>query len=169
MRLITSWSEAQVESWRLVGTACSANWTPAFREKFLLRSDASPISADRYISPEVPRDTPGAIVIRLLVPTVSDLVLSAEETEAFPPDGWCLLGYDVCDESMLSGLMDCAYFPEEAERLGRLWSSRLNRWHLIEKEHDAEEFRVLTDTRVPEHAPFHVVALLTRDVPAEGK
>lgn len=112
MPLIRVWEERRDATWRLVGEANDGSWTQSLREQFLLRTDAAPISADRYVSPEVEPEAPGAIEIRLLTLTTIEGDPIAEEVGA-TPEGWLLLGYDVCDESLLSGLTDCGYSPEE--------------------------------------------------------
>ncbi|HEX2873610.1 MAG TPA: hypothetical protein VHP33_20265 [Polyangiaceae bacterium] len=163
--MIRVWEERRDATWRLVGEANDGGWTQALREQFLLRMDASPISADRYVSPEVEPETPGAIELRLLTPSLIEGDPVAEEAGVTPPEGWLLLGYDVCDASLLSGLTNCGYSPAERDELARVWGTRLNRWHLLEGMVAAEDFRALSDKRVPEHAPFQVVAVLARETP----
>ena len=71
---------------------------------------------------------------------------------------WELLGYDVSDEWMLSGLSNCGY-GEEAESLRPLWAPHLNEHHLFDDFEKAAEFEALTDARVEEHAPFFVYGI----------
>jgi hypothetical protein len=78
--------------------------------------------------------------------------------------GWSFLGYDVADPS-ISGLSNCGYSEEDRRELAPVWGPRLNAHHLFDKLEHADEFRTLTDTRVPEHAPFFVIGLwLIREV-----
>jgi hypothetical protein len=72
---------------------------------------------------------------------------------------WRHLGFDVSDGTLLSGLSNCGYYPDEIKTLRPQWQSRLNAWHLFDAVEDAFEFRALTETRVDEHAPFFVFGL----------
>jgi hypothetical protein len=79
-----------------------------------------------------------------------------------PPEldkSWSLLGYDVSDEFLLSGLSDCGYTPEDVRTLGKRWSPHLNDHHLLADWKQAVEFQKMTDERVVEHAPFYVYGL----------
>lgn len=76
---------------------------------------------------------------------------------------WPLLGYDVADRALFSGLTDCSYAPDDASRLARKWSVRLNANHLFSVASDAKLFALETAQRVPEHAPFFVFALHSVD------
>jgi hypothetical protein len=80
---------------------------------------------------------------------------------------WTLLGYDVADPG-ISGLSNCGYSEEERRRLAPVWGRRLNSHHLFDNLEHAFEFRAITNTRVPEHAPFFVIGLwLIREVQQE--
>jgi hypothetical protein len=86
--------------------------------------------------------------------------VSPEEAAAWypimPPEvapEWILLGYDVSDYFLLSGLMNCGYIAEDGDLKGQ-WANKLNRYHLFEKMEDALVFARYTDERVKEHAPF---------------
>ena len=72
---------------------------------------------------------------------------------------WRLLGLDIADGSLLSGLSNCGYSQLEVEELRRRWEPHLNRRHLFADPARAFEFRDLANTRVPEHAPFFVYGL----------
>lgn len=76
-------------------------------------------------------------------------------------DEWELLGYDVCDSWLLSGLSNCGFQPEKEDvnALRNTWGTRLNRYHLFQDYNDASEFTAFSDSRVPEHAPFFVYGL----------
>ena len=68
--------------------------------------------------------------------------------------GYDLLGYDVADYYLMSGLANCGYSPEEAASLAPAWAPLLNEWHLFDNPADATAFAAVTAKRVPEHAPF---------------
>ena len=70
-----------------------------------------------------------------------------------PAPEWQLLGYDVSDEWLLSGLTNCGYSEAEIPDLRREWTPRLNDHHLFPQLEHAIAFKTLSDTRVPEHAP----------------
>ncbi len=74
-------------------------------------------------------------------------------------EGWEFLGYDVADYFLLSGLMNCGYTDEDMVELRERFSDKLNEHHLFTDIATAEEFMLLTDKRVPEHAPFYVYGL----------
>ena len=71
---------------------------------------------------------------------------------------WRFLGYDISDGST-SGLSNCGYNADEMSRLRPIWEPLLNDHHLFDDLDRAVEYRALTDTRVPEHAPFFVIGL----------
>ena len=86
--------------------------------------------------------------------------VSAEEAAAWYPilpptvaPEWSLLGYDVSDYFLLSGLMNCGYTAEDGDLKGP-WADKLNRYHLFEKMDDVLDYARYTDGRVKEHAPF---------------
>jgi hypothetical protein len=70
-----------------------------------------------------------------------------------------LLGFDVADGSMTSGLSNCGYSGAERASLARRWSQSLNDNHLFIRAEEAFAFRDLTNRRVVEHAPFFVYGL----------
>ena len=99
-------------------------------------------------------DHAGAVTVRITA--VED---DAEMPENAGPAGadsarYDLLGYDVADYYLMSGLANCGYSPEEAESLAPAWAARLNEWHLFGNPGDATTFAAVTAERVPEHAPF---------------
>lgn len=79
-----------------------------------------------------------------------------------PGAAWRILGYDVVDAWLLSGLSNCGFEPAELPDLRRRWRPHLNRAHLFEAVESADRFRRECDARVPEHAPFMVCGLLVR-------
>lgn len=72
--------------------------------------------------------------------------------------GWRFLGFDVTD-SGISGLSNCGYDASERDHLAAQWGGHLNRYHLFEELEPAFEFKRITNSRVPEHAPFFVIGL----------
>jgi hypothetical protein len=74
------------------------------------------------------------------------------------PD-WLFLGFDVADGSLVSGLSNCGYLPDEVARLRSEWWPHVNENHLFRNAATAFKFRELADARVPEHAPFFVYGL----------
>ncbi|HET8679562.1 MAG TPA: hypothetical protein VFM39_05540 [bacterium] len=74
-------------------------------------------------------------------------------------EGWSLLGFDVSDGFLLSGLANCGYQDNEIGALRDRWVPRLNTHHLFESVVDADEFRQVSNERVKEHAPFFVYGL----------
>lgn len=77
---------------------------------------------------------------------------------AIPDETWELLGYDVADEWLLSGLTNCGFdeMTEDVEAIRKKYISTLNAYHLFDTLEPAVEFMALSDERVPEHAPFFV-------------
>jgi len=84
--------------------------------------------------------------------------LSGTSPAANSPD-WRLLGLDVADGSLVSGLANCGYSEVELRELRPQWKTRLNAGHLLNDVVDAFRFRDLANKRVPEHAPFFVYGL----------
>ena len=72
---------------------------------------------------------------------------------------WTLLGFDVADYYLLSGLMNAGYTDSERETYRQDWGHHLNRHHLFEDLDTALKFKVLTDERVQEHSPFYVYGI----------
>jgi hypothetical protein len=95
-------------------------------------------------------------------------------TPATPDWNWRVLGFDVADAFLLSGLSNDGFRPDEDVKVLRdKWGPLLNQCHLFENLEDAENFRRLANIRSAEHAPFFVFcvrlveAIKTVD-PAEG-
>lgn len=116
------------------------------------------------------RATPAAVDYRLFAFTLrGDDMTVAEQEECAPflwptqpahiVPSWKLLGFDVADLALLSGLTDCGYKPEEGDSLRERYGKSLNELHLFESPGEAASFRKLTNVRVPEHGPFFVVGV----------
>ena len=77
-----------------------------------------------------------------------------------PSQSWTLLGYDVSDGSLISGLTNCGYTEDDRQKQSmRLLLKALNRYHLFGSVQPADEFRGFADKRVKEHAPFLIYGL----------
>jgi hypothetical protein len=76
-------------------------------------------------------------------------------------EAWPLLGYDVSDRWLLSGLSNCGFLPglDDVKALRDEWAPGLNEFHLFGQVSKAAKFRDLSDTRVREHAPFFIYGL----------
>ena len=85
----------------------------------------------------------------------------AEAQPRIPSEDWRLLGYDVGDFSGLSGLSNCGFISLEDDQLEmrRQWGPLLNIHHLFADPIAAREFKLVSDRRVREHAPFSVYEL----------
>lgn len=68
--------------------------------------------------------------------------------------GFNPIGYDVCDEMPVSGLLNCGYTPQERAALHQQFGHHINEHHLFRGWEVARDFARLTNSRVPEHAPF---------------
>lgn len=174
---------------RIHGDADASDWTPARRAQYLLRPDVkSPLSTDVWVwasvlypdhSRELSFDkrllsqhaqaasapTPWLVALTLLVEP-GQTAKKATGWEAFtPPEperpltDWALLGYDVADGALLSGLSNCGYAPRDLEPLRQRFGQHLNRFHLFDAIGQALAFKDETNKRVPEHAPFFVYGL----------
>jgi hypothetical protein len=77
---------------------------------------------------------------------------------------WTLLGYDVADPWLVSGLSNCGYSPGERTKFRPQWEDKINEYHLFDDAAVAHSFALATNQRVPEHAPFFVYGLFIQDV-----
>lgn len=102
-----------------------------------------------------------AIVLHdnFLIDDVDSPLSWADPNPSELPPSNTLLGYDVANAGLFSGLLNCGYSDEALERLVPLWRSRINRVGLIKELRDALEFRLLTETRTGVHGPFFVFGL----------
>jgi hypothetical protein len=118
------------------------------------------IHIDRNISPD--RATEIAIAVLDCGKFGADDIwkaVFAEKLDSSIEDSWTLLGYDIADRDLISGLSNCAYNPDEIELLRHDWGKSLNASGLFDQWQDADAFAKLSNTRVQEHAPFHIFAL----------
>jgi hypothetical protein len=87
---------------------------------------------------------------------------SEEIIPALRDPAWGLLGYDVCDEWLLSGLTDLAWgdgSPDEVQAISQKYLPSLNEYHLFTSVDSAAEFIPLAEEGAPSHAPFFVFGL----------
>jgi hypothetical protein len=163
----------------LRSTVPDRSWTVDQRTRFLLRRDVASVRSVDPLVWERPPRLPPAPETGGLWPDLSGLFAAAHELDqaaamavritALEEDGpapenadsiraaferYDLLGYDVADYGLLSGLTNCGYTPGEAASLAPVWAPLLNKWHLFGNPEDATAFAAVTAKRVPEHAPF---------------
>lgn len=75
-------------------------------------------------------------------------------------ESWELLGYDVADQWLLSGLTNCGFDKKtEVEPIRKKYNPALNAYHLFDSIEPATEFQLLSDERVSGHAPFFVFGI----------
>lgn len=74
-------------------------------------------------------------------------------------ENWPLLGYDISDMGLLSGLSNCGYDEDQILSLRDRWGPHLNTFHLFTDLYQANEFKLMTNNRVTEHAPFFLYGL----------
>lgn len=75
-------------------------------------------------------------------------------------ESWELLGYDVADQWLLSSLTNCGFEKKtEVEAIRKKYNPALNAYHLFDAIEPAMEYRMFSDERVPEHAPFFVFGI----------
>jgi len=142
-------------------------WPADRRERHLLDpACANPLSVDKRVWPSAANATDS---VEVLLTACADDAVSVQRflgepcVEVYDGDpAWVPVGYDVCDATLLSGLLNCGYGGPD-ERLEALrWLPFLNQQHLFRTSGEAASFAAATDQRVPEHAPFHVFRLYLR-------
>lgn len=72
---------------------------------------------------------------------------------------WALLGYDVAEKELLSGLMDMGYRSEERTYALQEYGHSLNRYHLFDDQSIAFQFASWSNNRDPGHGPFFVCGI----------
>lgn len=171
---------------RPLGGPTEKEWTTDRRKRFLLCPDiVRPLSVDRTVWPALPcalkdeRELPEywseledlrhrcseaeftlvAMAVEINEPRAQALLTSCTPSEV--TSEWPLLGYDVADTGLTSGLSNCGFLPavDDLSMLQQTWEVRLNAHGLFRAHEDATAFRDLSDSRLPEHAPFLVIAL----------
>ncbi|MCA9904763.1 MAG: hypothetical protein KC547_12990 [Anaerolineae bacterium] len=164
-----------------------AHWPRERREQFLLRPTVKkPLSTDHIVWPsifhnvsddetaihypppswthlsELRSDLASLNLLRshwiIAITCIGDRGWYEDVYPKIVDQNWTLLGYDISDHSLLSGLMNCGY-TEEDQNLESIWRDKLNAHHLFMDRSDAARFRAVTDDRVREHGPFFVYGL----------
>jgi hypothetical protein len=106
-----------------------------------------------------------ATVVALSVPTDAAADMGIWDIDVaqyeMPRSSWTFIGYDIAEAGFWSGLSNCGYRPDEAIAIRERFAGDLNDFHLFAEQAVAEEFRSVTDRRVPEHAPFYVLGLFS--------
>lgn len=165
----------------LRSTVADPGWTAERRTIYLLRHDVASVRSvdpDVWVRPpglpSAPRPEPESVGLRshlsdllaaasgldlagAVTVRITELDEDAQTAESAGPGSarYDLLGYDVADYYLMSGLANCGYSPEEAASLAPDWAPLLNEWHLFGNPADATAFAAVTAERVPEHAPFY--------------
>jgi hypothetical protein len=99
-------------------------------------------------------------------------LMSFEDKETLKPthpvrpleidSSWKLLGFDVSQTNLSSGLTNERYDATEIETLRTRWSPHLNKYHLFSEEKRANEFAAWADRDIG-HAPYHIYAIYLVD------
>lgn len=93
----------------------------------------------------------------------SDIENEEEGPEPVSPDvvdnQWKLLGYDVADYELYSGLFNGVMSADEATQLQHDWKNHLNEYHLFIEPQKAFEYIAVANLRYPSHTPYYVYAL----------
>ena len=88
-----------------------------------------------------------------------------EETTAEPiipsivDSKWQLLGYDVADYELYTGLFNGAINLSEAAKLRNEWNDYLNEYHLFKEPEQAFAYISIANSRYPSHMPYYVYGL----------
>lgn len=82
-----------------------------------------------------------------------------------PPEGATFVGYDVADPTTSAVCNIRFVWAQERARLQKRWGPLLNDHHLFDDADDARAFAQLVARRVPEHAPFFVIAVSVDPLP----
>jgi len=103
-----------------------------------------------------------AIAIELVssVPVSVDQfpALYQKKVPATVPQGASLLGFDVADAGLTSGLCNTNYTTKERQEL-QGWPGKLNEHGLLRTVEDAEAFRAVAEQRSPRDAPYWIYKL----------
>lgn len=138
-------------------------WPLERRRDYLLIDVSVPLSVDtRVWWKEYLPDGEGCGV---LVTMVSDTPSNAERilgqptipASSFDQDKWSCLGYDVCDDTLLSGLLNCR--APEIRAMAAQLERELTPWHLFQRAQTALNHARVLDEIIVEHAPFFVFGL----------
>jgi hypothetical protein len=89
----------------------------------------------------------------------AEIIGITEGDEPLAGDDWLLLGWDIADQWVLSGISNCGIGPEEWRPVRQRWSDEVNDYNLFSEYGAADGCRKDIDRLVPEHAPFTVYGL----------
>jgi|GEM_PF-1653060 len=154
---------------RCIGRRHLNLWAAPRRSHFLVKTDVENIvSVDAAATPLAdPTDSPDETIELIVVadigvpkayPGWADFVQGNAIPEPYDAR-WEFLGFDICDASLLSGLVNCAIEQEDREEVEIKWGHLVNRFHLFDESGVAESYRLHINLLVPEHAPFFIVRL----------
>ncbi len=144
----TAWSERTLPSWIIAVTLQEDGCESEDLLEWYVR-----------VSKSFDENVPGAL------PLSGDLLEWYARASSIIPalrdPAWALLGYDVSDKWLLSGLSNCGYGTNETELqiLRETYASSLNEHHLFDALKPAVDFMHVSNERVQEHAPFFVFGL----------
>jgi hypothetical protein len=77
---------------------------------------------------------------------------------------WKFLGYDVAEETLLSGICDMGYREDDGAFARQKYAPHLNQYNLFTDREIAADFAKWSDLRDPGHGPFHLYKLYLIDV-----
>lgn len=154
---------------RCIGRRHLDLWAAPRRSHFLVKTDVENIvSVDTAATPPAdPTDPPDETIELIVVadigvpkayPGWADFVQGNAIPEPYDAR-WEALGFDICDASLLSGLVNCGIDQEDRQEVEIKWAHLVNRFHLFDEPGVAESYRRHIHLLVPEHAPFFVVRL----------
>jgi hypothetical protein len=124
------------------------------RHDFRHALDALRGDQGHLVAISVKRDAAQTLITRHAIADIDDHNERASGT-ALSHD----LGYDVCDQTLLSVLMNCGVAADERARLRTTFASTLNKYGLFDSSVQAEAFSARMAQVVPEHAPLVPVHL----------
>jgi hypothetical protein len=84
--------------------------------------------------------------------------LHQKKVPAAVPEDALLLGFDIADVGLTSGLCNTNYTAKERQEL-QDWPGKLNEHGLLRTAEEAEQFRAMADRRSPRDAPYWVYKL----------
>lgn len=167
-----------------------SQWSQSAQDTFLIRADIlKPLSVDKAIWKSVVQTEESMsyqqtrfadlvqlnkhlleMAARYWVIAISQYLAASDLARfAFTPTmrdpSWALLGYDVAEKELLSGLMNMGYRGEERTYAGQQYGPSLNRYHLFDDQSIAFQFASWSNNRDPGHGPFFVCGIyLIQDV-----
>jgi hypothetical protein len=79
-------------------------------------------------------------------------------------DSWKFLGYDIAEETLLSGICDMGYREDEGAFARQKYAPHLNQYNLFTDREIAADFAKWSNQRDPGHGPFRLYKLYLIDV-----